>query len=182
MNIILIGFASSGKSSTAQALADATGWPHLDLDRVIEERFEQKNSTKITCRELVREQGIDTFTALETEALQSLSSRDSIILSTGGRTPLTPDNRPILEKMGKIVYLKTDIDTILIRMKAKGFPSTIKGGELEIEQEWRRRDPVYAELADLVIRNDVLSPKQTAAAILQKLSLEHLLTSDTKEP
>ncbi|MFP4013846.1 MAG: shikimate kinase [Chitinispirillaceae bacterium] len=181
MNIILIGFASSGKTSAAQALSDKTGWPHLDLDRLVENRYEKTHREQLSCRELFRKMGARGFTSLETEALGSLSELDSAILSTGGRTPLSEENCRILRKLGKIVYLKTDFRTILLRMKEKGFPASIKGGEAEIETEWKMRHPVYRGLADVTICNDSLSPEETAAGIIEKLPPEVFHTSEKKE-
>lgn len=181
MNLILIGFASSGKSSTAQALSEKTGWPHLDLDRLIESRYEQNHREQLSCRELFRKLGTRGFTNLEAEALGSLSDLHSTILSTGGRTPLSEKNRKGLKKLGKIVYLKTEFNTIRVRMKEKGFPASIEGGEPGIKEEWRMRHPVYSELADITICNDSLSPEQTAVSIIGQLPPEFFQTSEKKE-
>ncbi|MFP4164465.1 MAG: shikimate kinase [Chitinispirillaceae bacterium] len=181
MNIILIGFASSGKSSAAQSLSEMTGWPHLDLDRLVEDHYEQKRGIKFSCRELFRKLGAESFADMENETLQSLSELDSAILSTGGRTPLSKENRKILKDLGAVVYLKTDISTILVRMKEKGFPSSIKGGEKGIETEWKRRVSVYCDLADFTICNDLLSPKETAASIINQLPGDVFPSSEKKE-
>jgi shikimate kinase len=171
MNIILIGFASSGKSATAKALRWKAGFRFVDLDRVIENRYEQRHGTRLTCREIFRGAGADGFTQFENEALRSLSALRNAVLSTGGRAPMNPDNQPLLKALGKIVYLKCGVDTVLRRMARKGSPLSMGRTPEDIAQEWEKRDPVYAELADITIDNDTITPDETASIILEELGV-----------
>jgi shikimate kinase len=170
VNIVLIGFASSGKSVTAAALCERAGMRHVDLDRVIEERYEKGAGARTSVRQIFGEIGADGFTALENDALKSLSDIRGSVLSTGGRTPMDAENRACLKPIGKIVYLKCGLDAVMERMKNKGTPLSMGGTPEAIKEELERRDPVYAALADIVIENESLTPDETAAEILRRLS------------
>lgn len=170
MNIILIGFASCGKSAAAAALGNATSRNCVDLDRVIENRYQQVHGNAASCREIFRKLGAGCFTELETDALNSLRGLRSSILSTGGRAPMSGQNRSLLKSMGTVVYLKCSVNIILKRMKSKGSPASMGSTEEEISAEWNRRDPVYENLADIIIVNDTLTPDETSQAILCKLN------------
>ena len=176
-NIILIGFASCGKSATAMALSSATGCGSVDLDRVIETIYEKKHGSATSCREIFRGGGEQVFSELETEALETLCSMRSSILSTGGRTPMKEQNRKLLKSMGSVVYLKCGVETIIKRMKNKGVPASMGSSPREISEEWNRRDPVYSALADIVIVNDTQSPNETALAILSQLAPDSSTTN-----
>jgi len=170
MNIVLIGFASSGKSVTANALCRIAGFRCVDLDRVIEDAYERGRVERLPCREIYRGLGADGFSMLENSALRSLSDMRKSVLSTGGRTPMYEPNRPLLKSLGRVVYLKCDVEAALSRMKRKGIPLSMGGTREGVIEEWGKRDPVYAELADAVIDNSAISTDETARAILEMLS------------
>jgi len=169
MNIILTGFASCGKSTTANAICAQASMRHTDLDRVIEERYERKYGKRASVREIFTDAGKESFAQLENDALRSLSNLRNSVLSTGGRTPMHKENRAILKSLGTVVYLKAGAESVLARMKRKGIPKSIGTTPEEVRAEWERREPVYAEFADIVIENDNLTPAETAKAILEKM-------------
>jgi shikimate kinase len=137
----------------------------------MENRYEELHGTRITCREIFRSAGADGFTMFENEALRSLSNLRNAVLSTGGRAPMNPDNQPLLKALGKIVYLRCGVDTVLKRMRRKGSPLSMGGAPEEIAREWEKRDPVYAGIADIIIDNDTITPDETASIILEKLGV-----------
>jgi shikimate kinase len=169
MNIVLIGFASSGKSVTANALCRMGGYRCVDLDRVIEDAYERGRGERLPCREIYRGLGADGFSTLENSALRSLSDMRKSVLSTGGRTPIYEPNRPLLKSLGRVVYLKCGVEAALSRMKRKGIPLSMGGTPEGAAEEWDKRDPIYAELADVIIDNSQISTKETARTILEEL-------------
>jgi len=171
MNIILIGFASSGKTTTAGAICSRTGRIHVDLDRAIEGRYERKHGRRASVREIYTDAGRDGWSELENDALRSLSNMRNSVLSTGGRTPLCEENRVILKSLGTIVYLRCEVGAVLQRMKRKGIPASIGTTPEEVEEEWLVRDPVYGAIADMVIENDKMTPAETAKAILDRMPM-----------
>ncbi|MCL2183773.1 MAG: hypothetical protein FWB85_09930 [Chitinispirillia bacterium] len=171
MNIILTGFASSGKSTTAGAICGRTGRIHVDLDRAIEGRYERKHGSRASCREIFKDVGKDGWAELENDALRSLSNMRNSVLSTGGRTPLCEENRVILKSLGTVIYLKCGVGAVLQRMKRKGIPASIGSTPEEVEAEWLLRDPIYTALADMIIENEKLTPAETAIAILDRMPM-----------
>jgi len=170
MNIVLIGFASCGKSTVAAALCGRADMRHIDLDRVVEERYAKRTGARLSVRQIFGEIGLGGFTGLENDALKSLSEMRDSVLSTGGRTPIDAANRVCLKSIGSIVYLKCGIDTVIGRMKKKGAPLTMGGTPEEIKAEFEKRDPIYAALANIVIDNESLTPDEAAEEILKRLS------------
>jgi len=171
MNIVLIGFASSGKSVTARALSKMAGLHWVDLDRVIEDAYEREHGgERLPCREIYRALGADGFSMLENTALRSLSNMRKSVLSTGGRTPVYEPNQPLLRSLGRVVYLKCGVEAALSRMKRKGIPLSMGGTPEGVAEEWGKRDPVYAKVADAVIENGAITTDETAKAILKILS------------
>ncbi|GBU23172.1 shikimate kinase [Fibrobacteres bacterium R8-0-B4] len=170
MNIVLIGFASCGKSVTAAALCGLADMRHVDLDRVVEERYEKRTGARLSVRQIFGEIGSGGFTALENDALKSLSGMGGSVLSTGGRPPMGAANRECLKSIGRIVYLKCGVDAVIERMKNKGAPLTMGSKPEEIRAELEKRDPVYAALADIAVDNESVTPEETAAEILRRLA------------
>ncbi|KMQ51194.1 Shikimate kinase I [Chitinispirillum alkaliphilum] len=166
MNIILIGFASSGKTTSATVLSEITSIPHIDLDREIESLYGKKNHRKLTIREIFKEIGKEAFILLENETLQNLQGTKSRIISTGGHAPLDPQNRILLRNLGKIVYLKVGPQKLFERMSEKGLPASIRDGKEGLIREWHYRDPIYTKLSDFIIDNELLTPEETAREIL----------------
>jgi shikimate kinase len=170
VNIVLIGFASSGKSVTAAALCGRVGMRHVDLDRVVEERYERRTGARLSVRQIFGEIGSGGFTALENDALKSLSEMRDTVLSTGGRTPMDAANRECLKSIGRIVYLRCGVGVIMERMKQKGTPLTMGSTPEEIKKEFDKRDPIYAALADIAVDNEYFTPDEAAAEIFRRLS------------
>ncbi|MDR2694356.1 MAG: hypothetical protein LBB74_09125 [Chitinispirillales bacterium] len=171
MNIVIIGFASCGKSITATAICGLTDMRHVDLDRVVEERYGKRTGARLSVRQIFGEIGAGGFTALENDALKSLSEMRDSVLSTGGRTPMDAANRACLKSIGRIVYLRCGVDTVMERMNKKGTPLTMGSAPEDIKKEFEKRDPIYAALADITVDNEYLTPDKVAAEILKRISL-----------
>ncbi len=166
-NVVLIGFASSGKTATGTALAPLLGYHHVDLDRELEHLFFERTGNTLPCREIYRTQGEEVFTDVENAALLRLEGRERIVLSTGGRAPTVARNQPILRSIGTIVYLRASLAIIESRMGAKGVPATMAGKDLG--EIWRNRDVIYSVIADYIIDNSSLDPGETARMIVEKI-------------
>ena len=79
MNIILIGFMGSGKSSVAALLAQKIKWPIRETDELVKEQSGRKN-----IKELFLLDGEIRFRELEIEVAKQISVEKNIIISTGG--------------------------------------------------------------------------------------------------
>lgn len=133
--IYLTGFMGSGKSTIGPILANTMGYRFIDLDQYIEEQ------TSTTVTNIFARRGEGAFRALETDALRSLMSDKGVVISLGGGTLVREENRRLVKEQGILIYLKTDIEQIMARMKNKTDRPLLRGpnGEQLPEHELRAR-------------------------------------------
>jgi shikimate kinase len=171
MNIILIGYRATGKTTLARLLADRLGWNWIDADVEIEHR-----SGKSIAR-IFAEDGEPVFRDLEAQVIADLCRRDCWIVAAGGGAPLRPESRRAMRESGHVIWLTAAPETIHARMSgdattAARRPSLTNRGALEeIVHLLQKREPVYRETAHHQIDTEGKSPETLAAEILEKLHL-----------
>ena len=117
--------------------------------------------------------GEDAFRKLETEALESLKSRESFVLATGGGAPLIKDNRAILKELGTIIYLQASPQIIYERMmKEKGLPAYLKNNPTVegVSDVMSTRHAEYQSLADICIQTDNLTISEVTDIVVEQIS------------
>ncbi len=122
MNIVLIGFASCGKSATGLALARRLAFRFVDIDREIEDLYARARGSRVPYRQLIVKEGMQFFFELEHEALAGLANADGCVIAPGGGAAMREGNRALLKALGTIVYLRTDPAVLFERMQNKGLP------------------------------------------------------------
>lgn len=162
MNIVLIGYRGTGKTTIAGILAHKTGFALRNLDAMIVE-WETK-----TIPEIVEENGWNYFRDVETEVLEEVTEEEGQILDCGGGIILREQNREMLKKAGPVFWLTADIDTIVERIKTDNQRPSLTGKSFidEIEEVLLEREPLYRACADHVIPTDRLTPDEAAKEIL----------------
>ena len=96
MNLYLIGYRCTGKTSVSERLGAKLKWPVLDADA------ELTREQGRTIQEIVDSQGWETFRRMEAQVLCGLSTKDRHIIATGGGVVLNPDNIDIMQRSGEI--------------------------------------------------------------------------------
>ena len=165
-NIILIGFMGSGKSTVGLLLAQKLQWTFLDTDQMVE----QKEMKKISV--IFEEHGEAYFRDLETLCLKELDNgSERQIISVGGGLPLRSENREMLKKIGKVIYLQAKPETIYARLKYNRERPLLQGDhpEEKIKTLLAQREEFYLEAADVVIDVDNLSHEEVIDAVEEKL-------------
>ena len=144
MNIVLIGFMGSGKSSVGRVLAKQKGMYFIDTDSLIESSEGRK------IRDIFAEDGEGYFRELEKKTFSWLSSCvDNAVVSTGGGMPTVIDS---FEKLGKTVYLKVDFETLLERLKAEEFDKRPLFADVEFAKKiFEIREPIYTQKSELIV-------------------------------
>ena len=111
MRLFLIGFMGSGKTHWGRLLAGRLQLPFYDLDTVIEER------EHATITQIFAEKGEEAFRYTEKEVLEQLvNNTENFILSCGGGTPCFFNNIGFMKQKGLVVWLNTQIDTLVSRL------------------------------------------------------------------
>lgn len=165
MNIILMGYRCTGKSSTGKALAERLGFSLHDTDRLVERQ------TGISIPRIVAEQGWEAFRQAESAVIRELALVDRGVFALGGGAVLDPRNVETLKEKGFFVWLVADAETIAARMEkdeAGGSkrPSLTQTTSLdEIDRVLAEREPLYRRLADLAVDTAEIGADRIARAI-----------------
>lgn len=166
MNIVLIGYRCTGKSSIGKRLAEILGWRFLDTDELLEQKV------GMSIAEFVLKRGWDEFRKKEKEVINEISDVDNSVIATGGGVVLNEENVKILKKNGWIVWLKAEPDTIKQRMlKDKGNTRpSLKGKDSldEIKEVLEERIPLYQRSSDFSLDTDSFSVEQLCNAIIKE--------------
>lgn len=152
MNIYLVGYRGTGKSTVAPKLAGRLGepWTAVDMDPAIEARAGR------SIADIFRDEGEAGFRKREQELLEEWARKSSLVIATGGGVVINPANRKLLSD-GFAVWLTADPATILGRLNqdastAGRRPALTTSTPLaEIEQLLARRTPWYREVAQLTL-------------------------------
>jgi shikimate kinase len=171
--IYLIGFSGTGKSTIAQALGAALGWPAFDLDQVVVER------AGMTIPAIFQREGEAGFRLREEEALRAVSEAAVFVVATGAGAAVPVENRRLMARRGWVVTLEGRPEALHARIQrqlAEAAPDAVRpmldaASPLDqIRALKRSRQPVYA-LADWTVHTDRLTPEQVAAEVLRAVKL-----------
>ena len=169
MNIVLIGYRGTGKTSVGAALSEKLGKAFCDVDEYIEEKVKRPIS------EMVAREGWAFFRAREKEAIREVSSRKNCVIAAGGGAILDAENVESLKKNGVAVLLEASIQTIHERMRTdkktgQQRPSlTGKDPYREIEEVLEFRRPFYQEAMDFSVDTTSKSIEQVVDEIVERL-------------
>lgn len=140
----------SGKSTIGRILAKEFNTYFLDTDVLIES-FENK-----TISDIFKNEGEEAFRKMEKKCFEWIkNSVTNTIISVGGGLPVYV---PEIKEAGRVIYLRVEFEDILKRMndeeikKRPLFQDVKKAKEL-----FKKRDKIYAELADIIIENNDLN-------------------------
>lgn len=146
-NVFLVGPMGAGKTTLGKQLARLLSKRFVDSDHEIEQR------TGATIPWIFDIEGETGFRNREAAVIDELTQQAGIILATGGGAVLRPENRTNLRDRGVVVYLFASIDELYVRAgKDKNRPLLqTDDPKARLAQLYAERDPLYREVADLVI-------------------------------
>lgn len=164
-NLFLVGPMGAGKSAVGRQLARLLHMTFVDSDDEIESR------TGVDIAFIFEKEGEEGFRKREAKVIDELSARDGIVLATGGGAVINPANRNFLGARGFVVYLATSVDQQFARtQKGRERPMLASGDSREILEELMAvRDPMYREIADLIVETDGRKVKAVADEVIEKL-------------
>ncbi len=166
MNLILIGYRGTGKSTVGKMLAEQLGRELISTDGEIVRR------AQCSIPDIVQEKGWDHFRDLESEVCRDLSGKDNLVIDTGGGAILRQQNVEAFKKSGVVFWLTAEVPVIAARIGGDTQRPSLTGKKSfieEIGEVLQDRSPIYEAAADHVIPTDNRTPEQVAQAILAKL-------------
>lgn len=164
MNIYLVGFMGSGKSTISKELAKRLTWDLVDTDNYIEEKYGR------TIKDIFATEGEQAFRDMETEALRELVLNGNKVISCGGGIVLRKQNVNLMRLFGKIVLLNATPQTIYERVK-HGTGRPILNGNMNVEyiaKLMSKRSADYEYAADVVVDTDGKDVGEIAEEIIEK--------------
>ena len=146
-NVYLVGMMGAGKTTVGKKLAKILQRQFVDLDHLIEK------STGVSVATIFEIEGEAGFRQREMLALAQVSAEPGLVVATGGGGVLNPINRTRLATSGFVIYLYAQPEQIYARTRHdKGRPLLQVADPLQrIRTLVERRDPLYREVADLVV-------------------------------
>ncbi|MDE0936987.1 MAG: shikimate kinase [Mariniblastus sp.] len=172
MNLYLIGYRGSGKSTVAPLVAQALSasgplWETVDADDAVEEIA----GTSIF--EIFSKFGEAKFRELESKVVESLSVENQLVVSLGGGAPVIEVNRRRIRATGKSIWLRAEAELLWERISVdhrsqQQRPNlTSSGGLDEVIQLLEDRNPIYAQCADFIVDIGRQRPQEIAGQIVE---------------
>lgn len=164
-NIFLVGLMGAGKTTVGRQLAHRLRKQFFDADHEIERR------TGVRISVIFEIEGETGFRAREAQAIDALTSLDDVVLATGGGVVLDPENRRRLATRGFVIYLCAQPRDLHHRTRYdKGRPLLQTADPLaRLEELYALRDPLYREVADLVVETGRQTVGTLVAQLIKKL-------------
>jgi shikimate kinase len=155
MNVYLIGYMGSGKSTVGRKLANRLNRSFVDLDSALEEHAGISVSTWFASK------GEEDFRNAEAQLLTEFSTQKDLVIATGGGTPCFSNNLELMKNTGVVVYLDMDVDQLVSRLlSGQGQRPLIAGKSPEeltgfITGHLESRKPYYEQAHVLVSAMDL---------------------------
>ncbi|GGI90414.1 shikimate kinase AroK [Shewanella sp. D64] len=164
-NIFLVGPMGAGKSTIGRHLAQMLHLEFHDSDQEIESR------TGADIAWVFDVEGEEGFRVRETQVVADLTEKQGIVLATGGGSIQSKEIRNNLSARGIVVYLETTIDKQVARtQRDKRRPLLQVDDPREVlENLAATRNPLYEEIADVIVKTDEQSAKVVANQIIEQL-------------
>lgn len=155
----------AGKSTIGRHLAQMLHLEFHDSDQEIEKR------TGADIAWVFDVEGEEGFRRRETQVVADLTEKQGIVLATGGGSIQSKDIRNNLSARGIVVYLETTIDKQVARtQRDKRRPLLQVDDPREVLENLAAiRNPLYEEIADVIVKTDEQSAKVVANQIIEQL-------------
>jgi shikimate kinase len=176
MNVVLIGYRATGKSTVGRILSAKLKIAFWDTDAIVEKNM------GMPIKEIVALHGWDFFRAKERETIEYLTQKEDGIIATGGgvvlfreNVKLLKQNVDLLKQTGVIIWLNAPLQDIIDRLKKDAQNGAIRpqftSGNIiqETIDIMRKRIPLYESAADHTVDTAGKSAELVAEEIYQYL-------------
>jgi shikimate kinase len=169
MNLFLIGYRCTGKTTIGKSIAMTIDWSFVDSDILVIKKCGK------SIKDIVDTEGWKAFRRMERSTLKQICTKDRQAVATGGGVVLDAANIKAMKTSGMVIWLGATAETIQKRMlqdKNSGNfrPAlTDKGRMEEIEDMLSKRTPYYESACDFSIHTDDVPVNEITQRIIEKL-------------
>jgi shikimate kinase len=166
VNLALIGFMGTGKTSVGRLVAEQLHFEFLDTDDVIQAR------TGRSIADLFAQDGEPAFRALEQQVVGELAGRAGTVISTGGGLPAQPENLAALKLHALVVCLWASPEKIWERVRNQSHRPLLldPDPQRKIHDLLEVRSPFYRQ-ADVLINTDQRAVREVAQQVVLQFKL-----------
>lgn len=164
-NIFFVGLMGAGKTTIGRLIAKHLDKTFYDSDHEIEKR------TGVNIPLIFELEGEAGFRKREAAVIEELAAMRDIVMATGGGAVLREENRKNLRTQGTVIYLRANVHDLWLRTKNDKNRPLLRGGNAKekLEKLFAERDPLYNEVATLIVDTGGQPVHQLVNQIEQKL-------------
>jgi len=165
-SIVLIGMMGAGKSAVGRCLQRRTKLALLDTDKIVASKF------GISIPEVFSKYGEQAFRDVETQALRELAPAKQTIIVTGGGIALREENMNFIKRLGIVVWLDGNEETLFERASRSGNRPLLdrENPREAFARMLQARLPLYAKVANIRVDTSVLTEEEVVVAILTNVT------------
>ncbi|HEY1719193.1 MAG TPA: shikimate kinase [Verrucomicrobiae bacterium] len=166
VNLALIGFMGTGKTSVGRLVAESLDFDYLDTDEMIQ------SGTGRIISDIFKTDGEPAFRALEEKVVVELANRAKTVVATGGGLPTDPKNLANLKKHALVVCLWASPEKIWERVKNQSHRPLLhdENPQAKIRELLAAREPFYKQ-ADVLLNTELRSVREVAQQIVHQFRL-----------
>jgi shikimate kinase len=172
-NVFLVGMMGAGKTTAGRLMARRLKREFLDTDHEIERRCGVKVPV------IFEFEGEAGFRQREAAVIAELTAREDVVLATGGGAVLDEANRRHLAARGTVVYLHAPPPALYERVRQDRNRPLLATADPQarLQELYAVRDPLYREIADIVVDTGRQSVQNLARQLLARLKEEWKLSA-----
>jgi shikimate kinase len=167
VNLVLIGFMGTGKTSVGRLAADQMHFDYLDTDEIIQTR------TRRTIADIFKQDGEPAFRELEAKVVADLADCTKTVISTGGGLPANPENLASLKTHALIICLWASPEKIWERVRNQSHRPLLHDSDpqAKIRELLAVREPFYRQ-ADVLLNTELRSVREVVQQVVHQFRLE----------
>ncbi|HEY9148915.1 MAG TPA: shikimate kinase AroK [Gammaproteobacteria bacterium] len=167
-NVFLVGPMGAGKSTIGRQLSHVLKKSFRDSDHEIVAH------TGASIPLIFEIEGEEGFRKRESAMIDELTAMEDLVLATGGGAVLSEHNRRVLKQRGVVIYLYASLEQLFERTRRDRNRPLLQTEDpkARLEALLSQRDPLYREVADMVVHTDDRSIKSVVKEIMVRLERE----------
>lgn len=165
-NIILIGMAGVGKSTTGVVVAKIMQKEFIDGDLMIQ------TVTGRGLQDIIDHDGNEAFRRIENQVLKSIEAENAVI-APGGSAIYYPDAMAHFKENGVVVYLQAPLQEIQRRLSNLATRGVTLAEGQTIADLYYERQPLYEKYADICINTEKNTLEETVEQIVKEVRGYH---------